>query len=145
MQKLIGIITCSCLCAVIATAGGAKDSPKIEGAWTATGGNSDGKKVPEDILTKINLTVNFKAGKYDVNVMGKEVESGSYKIDAAKKPVQIDMTIAEGKDKGKVQLGIMKLEKDALTIALGKADSKERPKDFDGGENIEVTILKRNK
>ena len=62
MQKLIGIVICFGLCAIIATAGDNKDAPKIEGDWTATGGSSDGKKVPEDILTKINLTSTFKAG-----------------------------------------------------------------------------------
>ena len=147
MKKLFSAIICFGLCAIFASAGGAKDAPKIEGAYTATSGSSDGKKVPEDIIAKVSLIVTFKDGKYNVTVMGKDLESGSYKVDAAKTPTQIDMTIVEGKadEKGKMQLGIFKLEKDVLTLAIGKAGSKDRPKDFEGGEGIEVSVLKRNK
>jgi uncharacterized protein (TIGR03067 family) len=78
-----------------------------------------------------------------VVVNGKEVENGTYKADPLKKPPTLDLTIAKGKDEGKTQLGIFKLEKDVFTVAIGAAGGKERPKNFDGGPDIEVTVMKR--
>ncbi len=148
MQKLVASIVCFAAVAVCATAGGDKGGKgakgaKIEGSWIATSAVSDGKKVPEEAIEKIMLTVMFKDGKYSVSAGGMEVEAGTYKTDAAKKPAAIDMEITSGKDKGKMQLGIYKVEKDILTIALSPHGAKERPKNFETPEKGEVTVLKR--
>ena len=76
--------------------------------------------------------------------MGKEVEKGTYKINAKKNPATIDMSVMEGKDKGKSQIGIFKIEADQLTMAV-VIGSKDRPKSFDPAADVEVRILKRNK
>jgi uncharacterized protein (TIGR03067 family) len=145
MKKLFACVVCFSLSALIAIAGGTEKTAKLEGSWTATGGVMEGKKLPEEVVTKLNLTVVIKDGKYNVSVMGKEIENGSYKIDAKAKPATIDLKIAKGKDEGKTQLGIFLLEGDKLTVAIASADSKERPKSFEGAEGVEVTMLKRNK
>lgn len=150
MKKLFVCIVCFGLSALAAGAAGEKDKKAteksaFEGAWIAVAGNADGKKIPDDVIGKISLTATFTDGKYNVMVMGKQIEAGTYKSDAKAKPATIDMTIDEGKDKGKTQLGIYKLEGDQLVIALGSAGSKERPKNFEGGDMIEVTTLKRKK
>jgi uncharacterized protein (TIGR03067 family) len=76
----------------------------------------------------------------------KEVENGTYKLDAAKKPAAIDLIIGKGgKDEGKTQLGIYKLEGDVLTVAIAEANSKTRPSSFEGVKGVEVTTLKRAK
>jgi uncharacterized protein (TIGR03067 family) len=146
MQKLFTVIVCFSLCAVMATAQDGKDKEiKIDGSWTATGGNFNGKKIPDDVFPKIMATISFKDGKYSSTVMGKEEESGSYTVDAKKKPAHVDLTITAGKDKGKTQVGLVKIDGDVMTFANAKPGSKDRPKDFEGGDGISVIILKRNK
>jgi uncharacterized protein (TIGR03067 family) len=144
MTKLIASVGCLCLLALVATAGGSKDA-KVEGTWIATAGISDGKEVPKDIIAKINLTLVIKEGKYSVSVDGKEVEAGKYKIDTSKKPALLDLTIGKGKDEGKTQVGIVQVDGDTMQVALGPAGKKDRPKNFEGGPEIEVTTLKRKK
>jgi uncharacterized protein (TIGR03067 family) len=144
MKKLIVCIVCFGLSALVAVAGGG--TPTIEGNWTAISGIIDGKKLPDEDVTKAALVVNFtKDGKYTVISMGKKVESGTYKHDPKAKPATIDLTITEGKDKDKTQFGIYKLDGDQVTFAIASVDVKERPKNFDGGKDAEVTVLKRNK
>ena len=144
MKKVLANVVCFGLVALAGVAAGGEKSAKIEGTWIATAGVSDGKKIPDEVVAKIMLTVTVKNGKYSVAVEGKEVESGTYKADASKKPATLDLTIVKGKDEGKTQLGIFKLDGDNLTVAVGNA-GKDRPKDFDGGADIEVTVLKRKK
>src|SRR5437763_1600474 len=129
MKKLFVAMVCFTLAAVATTQGGEKKAAKIEGTWIGISGITDGKKLPDDVLAKVMLTVVVKEGKYSVLVEGKEVESGTYKTDAAKKPPHLDVTIGKGKDEGKTQLGIYKLDGEMLTVAFGSAGAKERPKD----------------
>ena len=145
MRKLFAIIVCFSLCAVMATAQGGKDAPKVEGTWTATSAISDGKKIPDDVIAKVMMVVTVKEGKYNVTVNGMKQEAGTYSIDAKKKPAQIDLTCTEGRDKGITQLGLLKIEGDVMTLATAKTGSKDRPKDFEGTEGFEVTVLKRGK
>ena len=91
------------------------------------------------------LIVTFKEGKYTVTSAGKQVEAGTYKVDPKTKPAAIDLKITEGKDKDKMQVGIYKLEAGELSFAIASVDVKDRPKNFDGGKDIEVTVFKRNK
>jgi|ERR1019366_1277072 uncharacterized protein (TIGR03067 family) len=146
MRNLIASFLLFSLFTVFAVAGGEKKAaPKIEGTWSATGGSSEGKKVPDDLIAKAMFVGVFKDGKYKVSVMGKDLETGTYKVDVSKKPATIDLTAADGKDEGKTQLGIFIIEGDKLTIAVGKADSKDRPKSFEGGDGVEVMLMTRNK
>jgi uncharacterized protein (TIGR03067 family) len=141
MTKLFAATVLLAIGGLVANAGG--DAPKVNGSWLGTAGNSEGKQIPEDIVAKIMLVVTLKDGKYSVTVMGKEVEAGTYKLNTKKKPFHLDSTPSKGKDAGKVQLGLLKVEGDVMTVAFAKAGSKDRPKNFKGGEGIEVTVLKR--
>ncbi len=145
MKNLAFTIVYFGLCAAFVSAGGEKKStPKIEGTWVGVGGISDGKKAPPEVFEKLNLIVDLKAGKYTVSVEGKQVEAGTYKVSGAKAPYNLDIDVAEGKDKGKQQLGIVQVDGDKMTVAFATAGSKDRPKDFEG-KSGEVTMLKRKK
>jgi uncharacterized protein (TIGR03067 family) len=147
MQKLFASIVCFSLCAVMATAQGGKGKGglKVEGSWTATSAIANGKKIPDDVIAKVMMVVTFKEGKYSLTSAGLE-ETGTYTIDAKKKPAQIDLVqTSKGKDKGKLQLGLIKIDGDVMTLVFSKAGSKDRPKDFEAGEAYEVTVLKRGK
>jgi uncharacterized protein (TIGR03067 family) len=146
MQKLVAGIVCLTAAAAFATAGG--EAGKIEGKWKATGAIARGKQVPQAEIDQAMVEVTFKAGKFAVTIGGKEVEAGTYKTDASKKPATIDMSISEGPDKGKVQVGIYKMEGDTLTFALSRGANQaagKRPATFEGKGNEEVTVFKRAK
>jgi uncharacterized protein (TIGR03067 family) len=146
MQKLVTAIVCFSLCAVMAAGEGRKDKEvKIEGKWAATGGSHNGKKIPGEAFEKLMAVIAFKDGKYSSTIMGKEDEAGTYTMDAKKDPVQVDFKITEGKDKGKTQLGILKIDGDTMTVANAMPGAKDRPKNFDGGEGVAVLTLKRQK
>jgi uncharacterized protein (TIGR03067 family) len=145
MKKLFACIVCFSLSALIAAAGNTKGAPKLDGSWAGIAAIVDGKKLPDDEVAKAMLVVTIKDGKYAVSVMGKQLEAGTYKTDAEQKPAFIDLTITEGKDKGKTQLGIFKVDGTQLTIAIAAAGAKDRPKTFEGVKDVEITTLKRNK
>jgi uncharacterized protein (TIGR03067 family) len=148
MRKLLACVVVFSLSALIAVAGGEKKkaAPKIEGSWTGIEIIVEGKKVPKEAFDDLMYKLVFKDGKYNESVKGMETEAGTYTIDATKNPITIDYTVvSEGEAKGKIQLAILKVEGDNLTIALAKHGSKDRPKNFDGSDDFTVVTLKRNK
>ena len=147
MRKLFAVVTCFSLCTVFALAqgGAGKGGAKIEGTWTVTGLTFGEKKLPAEILEKIMPKFTFKEGKYTTSVMGKQDEAGSYKLNAKMKPAHIDLIIEEGKDKGKTQLGLFAFDGDVLKLALAKPGETDRPKNFEPGENVIISTLKKSK
>ena len=149
MQKLFASTVWFSLCAVMATAQVGEDKKGFTvdrgpGSWHAIRAIVGGKKLPDDDIAKANLNLAFKEGNYCVTTAGTGPEFGTYKIDGKKKPAQIDLVATTGKDKGKTQLGILKVDGDgSMTLAVAKGGSKDRPKDFEGGEDSEVTVFKR--
>ncbi len=73
--------------------------------WTATSAISR-KKLPDDEIAKVMLVATFKADKYSITAMGKEIESGTYKVDGKKKPAQVDFTIVEGPGQRQIRLAV---------------------------------------
>ena len=146
MKKLFATLVVSSLCALIAVAGAEKKpAAKIDGSWTVTSIIFNGKKLPKDVLDKASHRVAFKEGMYRETIKGKVNEVGTYKIDATQNPATIDFTLSEGEDKGKMQLGIFKVDGETLTIAMGSFGAKERPKNFDGAEKVGVMVFQRDK
>jgi uncharacterized protein (TIGR03067 family) len=143
MKKLVACVVVYSLSALLAVAeGGVKALPDIEGSWTATSLNSDGKK--SDLFEKNKVVWTFKEGMYTVTVPSGKVP-GTYKLEAKQNTANLDMTDTEGVSKGKVTVALLKREGDILTVAIASGYSKDRPKDFAGGAGIDVVVLKRNK
>ena len=104
-----------------------KDLKQFEGAWVFTRWETGGLSLPEEVLREAKWSV--KGDKYTFE-MGAATEEGAIKLDPARKPAAIDLTITSGIDKGKVQLGIYRIERDAIVLCLAKAGARERPTEF---------------
>lgn len=133
---------------VIALAGGTlradeKDLKALDGDWTPQSGELGGAKFPDEILKTIKLEM--KDGKYTVAV-GKQLDKGTIKIDGSKKPKEMDITGAEGPNKGKIFPAIYELDGDMLKICYDLS-GKERPKTFktETGTMALLVIYKRAK
>jgi len=119
-----------------------KDSEKLQGAWKGDSGEVDGNALPDEFLKAAKF--GFKGDKYTFEA-GDEKESGTITLDASKTPATIDLKIEEGRDKGKTQLGIYKVEGDKVKFCFGQPDAKERPKDFSSkaGSDTIYIVFKR--
>jgi uncharacterized protein (TIGR03067 family) len=125
-----------------ATGGDAKsDLAKIAGSWT---NEVDGKK-HDFKFTKDSFTVTFEEGDKKLKVTGK------FKIDPAKKPRQMDLTVTGGLDefKDKTALAIYEFDGDTIKWCSCKPGETNRPEKFPDkeGENGDYLylILKRVK
>lgn len=91
------------------------------------------------------LTLTFTADKYHQTFRGEINERGTVKVDAAKKPMTIDLIITEGSDAGKTQLGIIEVTGDTLRASFGAPGAPQRPTDFNVKEGSLVVLGKKQK
>jgi uncharacterized protein (TIGR03067 family) len=123
-----------------------KDELKqFEGAWAFTGWEQGGQSLPEETLRSAKWSV--KGNKYTFE-LGGATEEGTLKLDPGKKPATVDLTITSGSDKGKEQLGIYRIERDAIVLCLAQPGAKERPTEFaamEGSGNMLLTIKRAKK
>jgi uncharacterized protein (TIGR03067 family) len=97
----------------------------LQGTWVITSLN--GQPAPEG---SPEMTLTFTGDKYHQTVGGEVNERGTIKVDASKKPMTIDLIIAEGQDAGKTQLGLFEVTGDTLRANLDTPGAKQRPADF---------------
>jgi uncharacterized protein (TIGR03067 family) len=95
---------------------GKSDAAKLVGTWALVRGEDQGKPIPKEKLEG-NLVVISEKTIIANDKDHKKVYVMTYKLDPAKKPSAIDMTIVEGTQKGKMAKGIYKLEGDTLQLA----------------------------
>jgi uncharacterized protein (TIGR03067 family) len=85
------------------------DNKSLQGTWTLVSGEKDGEPLPEQDIKNSKLTI---AGDTHTVQVGEMIIKGTHKLDATKKPKQIDLTYESGPNKGKTLLGIYELEGD---------------------------------
>ena len=127
------------------TAGAADDAKdaakKLEGTYKVVSVTADGKPDPKKAE---NVTAVIKDGVITIQT-GKKDEPAKFTLDPSKKPAQIDITPARGKEKTIPGIYATK-ETDAgleLTIAFGDGPNAERPKDFKGDKGAVITFLRK--
>jgi uncharacterized protein (TIGR03067 family) len=102
---------------------------KLQGKWQLVSLTKGGNVAPADELKKANLVLTIEKDGYAVSVNGQVVEKGKLKLDSKAKPASIDQIIEEGKDKGKSQLGIVRVKDGKLQWTQAQVGEK-RPTDF---------------
>lgn len=140
------------LCATAARAddAAAKFLKELEGSYTPASMTKGGEQAPAKELEALSA-VTIKGDKLTIKFKkdDKTVEhSAVLVVDPGQKPVAIDMTPTDGPDANKPVLGIVKAEKDAVTLCWSdRKDGTERPKDFTSTKDNKqfLIVLKRGK
>jgi len=107
----------------------------LQGTWVIN--DINGQAPPSMLLV-------FKGDKYEQVVDGTVNEKGTVKLDAAKKPMSIDLVIQEGDDAGKLQLGIVEVTGETMKLKLAFPADTARPKEFNPEQtSLMVNLTKR--
>jgi uncharacterized protein (TIGR03067 family) len=114
---------------------------KLQGTWTATKAERDGKAAEDVVGHRLSFTGNrFQIQSKD----GKRLYQGTFRVDPSRKPAAIDFEHTEGPLKGKAWKGIYTLDGDTLTTCdNGPNPEKGRPAAFEaktGSGHILITF-----
>jgi uncharacterized protein (TIGR03067 family) len=123
---------------------------KLEGTWTTVSAISDGKKVPDEKVKVVKLTM--KADGTWTMTNGADTWGGTYTVDPSKKPKTGQFIGTTDKFKDSTTLDIYEIEGDTLTfcyviVPTGKESTKERPTKFESkeGSGHYLYVMKREK
>jgi uncharacterized protein (TIGR03067 family) len=143
------VLTVGCLvvgaAALIADDTAKKDLDTLQGTWKIESLTFEGTDAPADLVKSTSLII--KDDKYTISSNGKELETGTVKLDPSKKPKTIEFDIASGNDKGKTQLGIYELKDDTFKFCMARPGQKERPTELASTKKNQsiLTVTKRAK
>jgi uncharacterized protein (TIGR03067 family) len=144
MSRLLAVAALSLGLAAAADDKAAKDElEKFTGTWRGVSVVRDGKDVPKPEAEAVRLVV---AGeKYTLTEGGEAIE-GTHKLDATKKPKEIDAVRTKGPNKGETLRGVYELTEDTFVVCFA-APGKDRPKELkaEGGPGLRVLAFKRDK
>ncbi len=121
-----------------------KELDMLQGTWTTLSIEEDGKALPAEKLKGSEMVI--KGDKYTFK-LGDMSEEGTLKLDPAKKPKTVDISITSGQDKGKKQLGLYELSAESFKLCVTRPEL-ERPKGIaakEGSENILFTFKRAKK
>jgi uncharacterized protein (TIGR03067 family) len=102
----------------------------LQGTWILT--TPDGQPMAQSG----DLTIEVTGDKYAQAVAGAVNERGSIKLDATRTPTWIDLTITEGDDAGKVQLGLIEITGGVMKGVLAQPGSTTRPASLAPAEGV---------
>lgn len=118
----------------------AKALASLQGTWLLTSIND------QDLTGQgVEMALVIEGNKYRQVTNGSVDESGTIKIDPAKKPMAFDLNILEGDDAGKLQMGIIEITGDVAKGLLGTPGAGTRPADFNSNDGAIFFIAKRVK
>jgi uncharacterized protein (TIGR03067 family) len=150
----IALVTLLCVLVFAATGGtGAraddqadveKELKKFQGTWTFESVEVGGKEIPAAEFK--GITVTFEGDKYAVKKGDEVIQAATLKLDPSKSPKTLDVTVAEGPNKGAVMLGIYEIDGETLKVCFDP-HGKKRPTEFKSAPGSEkfVNIHKRVK
>ena len=118
----------------------AEDAKKrLQGTWTATRAERDGKAADDVVGHRLSFTGNrFQIQSQD----GKRLYAGTVRVDPSAKPAAVDFEHTEGTLKGKAWKGIYALDGDTLTMCDNAPNlSKGRPAAFEAKSGSEYVLI----
>jgi len=115
------------------------DLKSVVGKWTVEKAELGG--VDRTELFKALKFEILEGAKYSVEI-GKEKDEGTFTVDPAKSPKEIDITSTAGPNKGKLIKAIYKIDGDTLTVCyeLG-TDKGTRPEKFESKPKTAVFLV----
>jgi len=115
---------------------------EIQGEWSFVEVNNEGKALPSKKLQ--GLVLKIADNTWKVWASGKPNSDCTFSLDGSKKPAEIDLTIASGKDKGDKEFGIFLFEEQMLKVCISGAGGS-RPTQFviEPGAKQMILVLKR--
>ena len=113
------------------------DRDALQGTWLAVSAELGGKPVPEAVRKAIRLTL--KDDTYTVTV-GNNPDRGTVRLDPAAKPKALDITGAEGPNKGKKIPAIYELHGDTLKICYDLG-GRGRPTEFKAPAGTQLFLV----
>ncbi len=143
MKPLIAVLALGFVAGARADEAASKKFLKdLEGTYSATSMSLGGMAAPEE-LTK-TVTFEFKAGTLIVSAGKGKDKVATLVVDPSQKPIAVDVTPKDGPDAGKSMAGIIKVEKDVVTLCFIDAPGAARPKEFTGeGMKTMLVVLKK--
>ena len=114
------------------------DLDRMQGTWVVVSLTEEGKAVLAKDVEELEIVI--EKNTYTAFDKGMMVVKYEFKLDATKKPKEIDLTYLVGLDKGKTVPAIYKLGKEQFTICLDE-EKKNRPKVFESKENETSSVL----
>ena len=137
LLKPIVVLALVLTVSLAARSGDAKDGDTIQGTWLPSTAELGRKMLPDDVRKTIKLVV--KDDKYTVTT-GKVVDQGTVKLNPAAKPKEIDITGADGPNKGKTILAIYERDGDTLRVCYDLS-GKSRPTEFKTKEGTQLFLV----
>jgi len=95
---------------------------KFEGSWAIVSAVKGGEKAEKEKIKSIRVFL--KGNTYKIQVDGKDIDEGTFKVDPTKTPKWLD--IMSAKAEGKVMRGVYELKGDTYTLCTSGFD-EERP------------------
>jgi uncharacterized protein (TIGR03067 family) len=99
----------------------------LEGTWKLASVQLNAQPLPMEKLQDARLVV--QGPKYSLKLADARLEM-THKLMSDMRPPAMDLTLAEGPDKGKTFQAIYKLEGDMLTVCRSIEPGKQRPAEF---------------
>lgn len=112
----------------------------LEGVYKVEAISKGTVEAPEDVRN--GVTVTFKGDEMKLS-LPKATLTAKIKVDGSKPVKTIDISPAEGPEKGKTFPGIYKIEDGLLTVAFN--EKGDRPAEFKAEGDITLLKLKKNK
>jgi uncharacterized protein (TIGR03067 family) len=119
-----------------------KEMAKLQGTWKLVSVTQGGQAIPNATGGK-NVVWTFEKDKATFKVDDK-TDTGTYKIDAAKKPMHLDLS--KGKEPKDNAQAIFVVDGDTLKVGMGVSREKDkvppRPADFGEKDTLVLTFKK---
>ena len=124
MTSAAVLFACSCAAGTAHAQAKAAGPPgMLEGTWKLAFAMQDGQNLGD----APDLRMTFAGNRYSIRIEGKLVRGGTFKLDATRSPMWIDVRVGMGPNKGKTRLGIVEIDGDRMRRCLPPEKQNARP------------------